>query len=297
MIRSMTGFGRSTFQVGQTVFEVEIRSVNHRHLDARVKLPRALADRDAEVKAAMQSRLGRGKVDCSVSVPTQAGALPGQVQVDAAVAEQYVEAARALAEAHALPGELDAATLMAMPGVVRVAEVEWDTDELGRGLSRAVGEALDALEAMRVAEGAALAREFEGRLEHVLELTGQFEARSGLVVEATKERLRKRAEQLRQETGQFDDARLHQEIVIAADRLDITEELVRLRSHVDQFRAILAEGDASKPVGRRLDFLLQEMGREANTVGSKANDAPLAHDVVELKAELERIREQVQNVE
>jgi len=164
----------------------------------------------------------------------------------------------------------------------------------GKEESRAI---FAALEAMRAAEGASLQAELEGRLDRVLELVGQFEARSGLVVEAAKERLKKRAEQLRQETGSFDDARLHQEIVIAADRLDITEELVRLRSHVDQFRAILAEGDAGKPVGRRLDFLLQEMGREANTVGSKANDAPLAHDVVELKAELERLREQVQNVE
>jgi len=297
MIRSMTGFGRATFEVGQTVFEVEMRSVNHRHLDARVKLPRALSDRDAEVKAAIQARLGRGKVDCSVSVSGQAAALQGRVQVDADVAGQYVDAAHALADAHRLTGALDVSTLLGMPGVVRVTEVEWAEDDLAAGLERAVAEALAALEAMRAAEGASLQAELEGRLDRVLELVGQFEARSGLVVEAAKERLKKRAEQLRQETGSFDDARLHQEIVIAADRLDITEELVRLRSHVDQFRAILAEGDAGKPVGRRLDFLLQEMGREANTVGSKANDAPLAHDVVELKAELERLREQVQNVE
>jgi len=298
MIRSMTGFGRATFQVGATVFDVEIRSVNHRHLDARAKLPRALAARDAAVKTAIQARLARGKVDCTVSMPgASGGGMPGRLQVDADVAAQYVGAARDLADTHGVSGELDVATLVGMPGVVRMTEVEWPEDELVAGLDDALERALGALEAMREAEGASLQAELEGRLDRVLELVGQFDARSGLVVEAAKERLKKRAEQLKQETGSFDDARLHQEIVIAADRLDITEELVRLRSHVDQFRAILAEADVGSPVGRRLDFLLQEMGREANTVGSKANDAPLAHDVVELKTELERIREQVQNVE
>ena len=124
-----------------------------------------------------------------------------------------------------------------------------------------------------------------------------FEARSGEVLSMARRRLQKRAEQIKRDVGLLDDARLHQEIVIAADRLDITEELVRLRSHVAQFRDIMGSADSGKSVGRRLDFLLQELGREANTVGSKANDAPLAQDVVELKTELERIREQVQNVE
>lgn len=297
MIRSMTGFGRGTFEVGATVFEVEIRSVNHRHLDARAKLPRALAERDTAVKTALQARLSRGKVDCTVSVRGASGSLPGQVKVDEGVAAQYVAAARELVRVHGLPGDLDIATLVGMPGVVRMSEVEWPESELSAGLDRALEDALVALDAMREAEGAALQAEFDARLARVLELVVSFEARSGLVVDAAKERLRKRAEQLRQEAGSFDDARLHQEIVIAADRLDITEELVRLRSHVDQFRSILGEADIARPVGRRLDFLLQEMGREANTVGSKANDAPLAHDVVELKAELERLREQVQNVE
>jgi uncharacterized protein (TIGR00255 family) len=149
---------------------------------------------------------------------------------------------------------------------------------------------------MRSAEGAALARELALRLERVAALATAIEEQAGSVQAAARERLRKRAEQLRQETGLVDEARLHQEIVIAADRLDITEEVVRLKSHVDQFRAILAEG-ATRPVGRRLDFLLQEMGREANTVGSKGTSATLAHHVVELKSELERLREQVQNLE
>jgi uncharacterized protein (TIGR00255 family) len=150
---------------------------------------------------------------------------------------------------------------------------------------------------MRAIEGEALLQDFESRLERVLELVSDFEERAGTVVEAAREKLRKRSQQLAEDTGLLDEARFHQELVIAADRMDITEELVRLRSHVDQFRDILSEAKAGAQVGRKLDFLLQELGRETNTVGSKAADAPLAHGVVELKSELERIREQVQNVE
>jgi uncharacterized protein (TIGR00255 family) len=150
---------------------------------------------------------------------------------------------------------------------------------------------------MRVSEGKALERELAARLENVLARLESLGERSGEVQSRVREKLRKRAVQLRNETGLLDEARLHQEIVIAADRLDFTEELVRLRSHVDQFRSIVADSGAGKPAGRRLDFLTQEMAREANTIGSKGSDAPISHDVVELKTEIERIREQVRNIE
>jgi uncharacterized protein (TIGR00255 family) len=143
----------------------------------------------------------------------------------------------------------------------------------------------------------ALERELRSRLDTIAALVEELESRSSLVQEAVRERLRKRTDQLQQETGLVDEARLHQEIVIAADRLDVTEELARLRSHVEQFRTVLVECEGGDPVGRRLEFLLQEMGREANTLGSKGSDAPIAHRVIDLKTELERIREQVQNVE
>jgi uncharacterized protein (TIGR00255 family) len=151
--------------------------------------------------------------------------------------------------------------------------------------------------AMRATEGAAMARDLGARLDRVAALAGEVEQRSGLVQEAVRERLRKRARQLQVETGLLDEARLHQEIAIAAERMDVTEEIVRLRSHVDQFRELLEAGGPGRPVGRQLEFLLQELSREANTIGSKGSDAPIAHWVVELKTELERVREQVQNVE
>lgn len=295
MIHSMSGFGSSTCEVAGLGLEVEARSVNHRHLDLRIRLPRVLADQEARLKQRVQVGLSRGKVDISVNVVM--GSSQSTLEIDETIAAQYIEAARRLGERHGLTRELEMSSLLSMPGVTRIVETEIDPQILIEPLERVIDEAVAGLIAMRASEGASLAAEFEGRLARVVELADRFSARSEEVVEVAKQRLLKRAEQIKREVGLVDDARLHQEIVIAADRLDITEELVRLRSHVDQFRETLASAGAEAPVGRRLDFLLQELGREANTVGSKASDAPLAQDVVELKTELERIREQVQNVE
>lgn len=295
MIYSMTGFGRASREASGVAFEVEARSVNHRHLDLRIRLPRMLADRENSLKQKVQGRLARGKVEIVVNL--SANAATAKLVIDESIAGQYVEAARTLSSRHALTGALDVASLLALPGVTRVIESEVDAELLWAAVEEAVEEAVRGLIAMRAAEGEALRLELEGRLATVLRLADAFDARSGEVVLAARQRLQKRAEQIRREVGLTDDARLHQEIVIAADRLDITEELVRLRSHVAQFEETLRAGGADNPVGRRLDFLLQELGREANTVGSKASDAALAQDVVGLKTELERIREQVQNIE
>ncbi|MGH0034312.1 MAG: YicC/YloC family endoribonuclease [Myxococcota bacterium] len=296
MIRSMTGYGRSAFNVGGVDFDVEVRTVNHRYLDSRVKLPRLLGERELDVKSRIQDRLDRGKVDLTVSTGGGAAAAP-RLRLDLGCAEQYIEAAQQLKQRDEVAGDLDVTSLLSLPGVTRFEEPELSADELSAALMAAVDEALEAVDAMRVREGEALARELAGRMARVRSLADTFESRSQAVQDSVRERLRKRAESLRQETGLLDEARLHQEIVIAADKLDVTEEVVRLRSHVDQFEQIVAGGEAGQPVGRRLDFLLQEMGREANTIGSKGSDAPIAHDVVDLKTELERIREQVQNVE
>jgi uncharacterized protein (TIGR00255 family) len=296
VIRSMTGFGRAAFELEGLAFNLEIRTVNHRHLDVRVKLPKFLADAEAELKGLVQRRLQRGKADASITLSGDAHAIT-RLEVDSEVAQQYVAAAEGLRQAGTVTGEIEISQLLALPGVTRFIEVGLPEDALKAAALTAMGSALDALDEMRLREGEALERDFQQRLARVLELVAAFEARSELVVEAVRERLRKRSEQLTRDTGLVDEARIHQEIVIAADRMDISEEIVRLKSHVDQFRAILGEADAGTSVGRRLDFLLQELGREANTVGSKAADAPLAHEVVELKTELERIREQVQNVE
>lgn len=295
MIFSMTGFGRATREVGGIAFEVEARSVNHRHLDLRLRLPRLIADRESALKQRVSGKLARGKVEIVVNLASSAST--SKLVIDEAIADQYVAAARSLTARHALGGALDVAALLALPGVTRVVENELEADVLAAAVEEALDAALAALVAMRAVEGEALRVELEGRLGTVRQLADAFEARSGEVVAAARQRLQKRAEQIRRDVGLSDDARLHQEIVIAADRLDITEELVRLRSHVAQFLDTLRGAGAENPVGRRLDFLLQELGREANTVGSKCADAALAQDVVALKTELERIREQVQNIE
>ena len=297
MIRSMTGFGRASFCVAGRTFDVEVRSVNHRFLDARARLPKPLVAHEAEVRARIQQRIARGKVDLAVA-PSQGSAAPPQrLEIDLEAATQYARAAAHLRETEGLAGSLDVGTALGLPGIARFVEPELPQEEMQRALVGAVDAALDTLDAMRVAEGAALEQDLSARLDRVSALADDLEQRQGVVREAARERLRKRAEQLAQETGLFDSARLHQEIVIAADRMDVTEEIVRLRSHVDQSRATVASGGPGSPVGRRLDFLLQEFGREVNTIGSKGSDAPIAHTVVELKTEIERIREQVQNVE
>jgi uncharacterized protein (TIGR00255 family) len=292
----MTGYGHAPFEVEGIAFEVEVRSVNHRHLDLRARLPRGLAGFESELRAQVSERLARGKVD--LTVRATAGAAPAEtIELDLAAAERYLRAARELRERHGVAGDLDVRGLLSLPGVARVVERELGEESVRQALREGVGRALDSLEAMRAAEGEALERELRERLQRIEGLVGEVEARSGAVQQAVRERLRKRAEQLREEVGLLDEARLHQEIVFAADRLDVTEETVRLRSHLAQFRSLMEAASRREPAGRRLEFLLQELAREANTIGSKGADAPIAHHVVDLKTEIERIREQVQNVE
>jgi uncharacterized protein (TIGR00255 family) len=289
----MTGFGRAEFEVAGAGYQVELRSVNQRHLDLQVRLPRSLARFEPELRRRLQGRFARGKLELAVS--GRAGAALETLRIDGEAAARYVEAARELAGRHGLGGALDVARLLGLPGVARFAEPELPEPLFAAALADAAERAADEALVMRRAEGEALERDLRARLARIDVLVGQVEERAGTVQTAARERLRKRAEQLAAETGLADPARLAQELVWAADRLDVTEELVRLRSHGEQFRAAL-EGGAGG-VGRRLEFLLQEMGREANTVGSKGADVPVAHLVVELKTELERMREQVLNVE
>jgi uncharacterized protein (TIGR00255 family) len=293
MTRSMTGFGRAAVELEAAGLEVEIRCVNHRHLDVRVRLPRAFAALEASVVGRVRECLARGRVEVGISFAGQRPPTP-EVHVDLELAGRYFESVEALAARHDLPSGLDAAGLLGLPGVATPIELRRDEDSVQAPLLRGVDGALEGVVAMREAEGQALARELFLRLDRVEKLAVRFEERSGEVLEAVREKWKRRAEEFETGALPLEPARLHQEIVLASDRLDITEELARLRSHVVQFREFLA---AESAVGRKLDFLLQEMAREANTVGSKASDAPMASDVVELKTELERMREQVQNIE
>jgi uncharacterized protein (TIGR00255 family) len=289
----MTGFGRASFEAAGTTFAVELRSVNQRNLDLSVRLPRAFGGLEAELRKLLGQRFARGKLELSVALA--AGSAPrSELEVDRPLVQRYLALARELSRESGVIDRVSVAELLGMPGVVRTVEAAAREEDVSAPLLAAVGAAADAALAMREAEGAALARELAARLASVSALVSELGGRAGEVQRAVRERMRARAEQLRAETGLLDEARLYHEVALVAEKLDVAEELTRLASHVEQFQAALA---SAEPVGRRLDFLTQELSREANTLGAKAGDAPLAHRVVDLKTEIDRIREQVQNVE
>jgi uncharacterized protein (TIGR00255 family) len=289
----MTGFGRASFEAAGATFAVEVRSVNQRNLDLTLRLPRTFGGLEPELRRAVAQRFARGKVELSVALAP--GSAPrAEIEVDRELVQKYLALSRELARESGVIDRIGVAELLAMPGVVRTVEVAAREQEAAAPLLEAVARAADAALAMRSAEGAALARELGARLANVSALVAELGARAGEVQRAVRERMRLRAEQLRAETGLLDEGRLYHEVALAAERLDVSEELARLASHVEQFVAALA---AEEPVGRRLDFLAQELAREANTLAAKAGDAPLAQRVVDLKTEIDRIREQAQNVE
>jgi uncharacterized protein (TIGR00255 family) len=289
----MTGFGRASFEAAGATYAVELRSVNQRNLDLSLRLPRALAGLEPELRKRLAQRFARGKVELSVA--SAAGSAPrAEIEVDRALVQRYLALSRELSREPGVVDRIGVAELLAMPGVVRSVEAAVREDEASAALLAATERAADAALAMRAAEGAALARELEARLAVLEALVAELGPRASEVQRAVRERLRARAEQLRAETGLLDEARLYHEVALAAERLDVTEELARLASHAEQVRAALA---SDEPVGRRLEFLAQELAREANTLGAKAGDAPLAQRVVDLKTEIDRIREQVLNVE
>ena len=293
MLRSMTGFGSAALESPDLTAAVQARSVNHRFLDLSVYLPRRLAWLEPRLKAVAQERVQRGKLELSVRAVTREGGAPAVV-VQEELAGALVAALRGLQERHGLAGELRAGDVARFAGVLEVQEpAPLEDPQLEARLMELARRALDDLDAMRRREGQALAEELGRLLDVATEAAGRLAGLSDESREARRAALLERARGLAAEVG-LDDARVYQEAVRQAERSDVAEELQRLGSHVAQARALLA---AAEPVGKKLDFLAQEMMREANTVGSKAAAAPMLREVVELKAVIERLREQVQNVE
>ena len=291
MIRSMTGYGRGQATVNGVSLTVEIKAVNHRYGDIGIKAPRLLAPYETEVKKQVSAVLKRGKIDLYVT-PEHSGELMSRPVVDEPLARAYLDAFLHLQRLTELPGALSIEFLAAQKDVLVLEDVAPATEDLRSCLETAVDDALRAMLAMRVAEGAATAADIAGRLEQLSELLDNIALRAPQVPEEWQHKLRERLDRL-QDNG-ADPQRVAQEIAIFADRCDISEELSRFHSHLEQFTALL---NAEEPVGRQMDFLLQELNREANTMSSKSNDAALTRLVVALKAELEKIREQVQNIE
>ena len=289
----MTGFGRAAFEAAGVTFAVELRSVNQRNLDLSVRLPRSFGGLEAELRKLLAQRFSRGKVELGVALAA-GNAARAEIEVDRALVQRYLVLSRELSRESGVVDRMGVAELLAMPGVIRTVEAAAVEQDAAAPLLAAAGRAADAALAMREAEGDALARELRARLANASAIIAEIAGRAGEVQRAVRERMRVRAEQVRAETGLLDEARLYHEVALAAEKLDVSEELARLASHVEQFLSAFA---SDEPVGRRLDFLTQELAREANTLGAKAGDAPLAHRVVDLKTEIDRIREQVQNIE
>jgi uncharacterized protein (TIGR00255 family) len=291
MIRSMTGFGAGRAACGAEELDVEVRSVNHKFCEVKVRAPRELAAFEPEVARTVKERLSRGGIEVSVRRP---GSAPGLApRVDLELAESYARAFRELQARLGLPGQLSLADVLGADGVVRLEERSVELDSARDALRGALSAALDAVVEMRAREGEALARDVGARLDLLEASVSRIEALAPQAIQHHRARLAERVQELARGVA-VDPARLEMEVVLLADRTDVAEEITRLRSHVAQARRLLEQGD---PAGRKLDFLVQEMHREVNTIGSKSQSAEIAVVVVAMKAEIERMREQVQNVE
>ena len=291
VLQSMTGCGKKQLRIDGWEISAEIRSVNHRFLDIACRLPRNLAFLEPVVRECLSACLRRGHVEVYLSVKPEASS-QGQLTLDESLAADYQAAALRIAELTGTREALQPADLITLPGVITLAEPEMDEEALPPLVSRVLSSALEELIAMREREGRALQQDLSAHLEAVAALREQILAQAPQVVSHYQTRLQERLQQLG--ISEMDPARLAQEVALMADRCAIDEELARLESHILQMRHFFT---TSGEIGKKLDFLIQEMNREANTIGSKANDGTIAHLVVELKSEIEKLREQIQNVE
>ncbi len=287
----MTGYGKAEASDDQGKITVEMRTVNHRYGEISVKLPRALICLENEVRKVVSGRLKRGKIDVFIQLESVATSRPPVVNTS--LARDYFAAFTALNNELGILEPIPLHLIISQKDVLAVAENDLEAEGMREGLLAVVESAVEALETMRLREGRELHEDLRMRRETLSRIIEEISRRAAHVPVEYAEKLAQRLAQLEMK-NMPDEARIAQEVVLMADRCDITEELVRFASHLVQFDAALA---SSEPVGRKLDFLMQELGREVNTIGSKANDSDIATCVVELKAELEKIREQIQNIE
>ena len=292
MVKSMTGYGRAVETVNGREFTVELRSVNNRYLDCTVKLPRSLSFAEETVKQAVKNTISRGKVDVFISARSE-GAADVKVSLNAAMVEGYLAAMKQMVAQYSVQDDISVSLISRMPEVFTVEKPEVDEEQLLADLMSVVNKALSSYDAMRAAEGKALENDLRSRGNTILELVAKVEEGNGQTVIDYRTRLYNKLKEVLSNTT-IDESRILTEAAIFADKVCVDEETVRLRSHLEQMNAMLTGGGA---IGRKLDFLLQEMNRESNTIGSKCTDVRLARIVVDIKAELEKIREQTQNIE
>ena len=292
VVKSMTGYGRAVETVNGREFTVELRSVNNRYLDCNVKLPRMLSFAEDAVKQAVKNTISRGKVDVFITVHAE-GAADVKVTLNTAMVEGYLAAMKQMVDNYGVQNDISVSAISRMPEVFTVEKPEVDEEQLLADLMGVVEKALESYDAMRTVEGRALENDLRSRGNAILELVAQVETGNGQTVIDYRTRLYNKLKEVLANTA-IEESRILTEAAIFADKVCVDEETVRLRSHLEQMNTMLTAGGA---VGRKLDFLLQEMNRESNTIGSKCTDVKLARIVVDIKAELEKIREQTQNIE
>jgi uncharacterized protein (TIGR00255 family) len=292
-MKSMTGYGRGEASRDGIKITTEITSVNRKQSEITVYLPREIEPLEAQARAELNKRIARGRVTVKVGLHA-AEALPGQVEVNIAVAKAYVDGLRKLARELKIDDKISLEALVRLPGVLGAGDDVSEAEKLWPTLEQALGAALDGLVKMRLKEGAHLAKDLQGRIKVMRKGVATIKAAAPEMVKRYREQLQQRIANAGLPLPPEEDERLLKEVVYFADRSDISEELARLQSHFKQFDDC---AKTEEPIGRTLDFLAQEMNREINTIGSKAQDSEIAREVVQFKAELEKFREQVQNVE
>lgn len=292
MIKSMTGFGSAKGTVEGLNITVELKSVNNRYLDVSVRMPRSFMFAEEAVKSAVQRHISRGKVDVFVSVDSSdAGDIT--VKVNEALLKGYIDAVRSISEEYSLPADMTAFGVSRFPDVLSVEKKDLDADAISAGIVDITEHALDDFDAMRLREGEKLRDDVLGRLETISGYVADVETESPETVKEYRARLEAKMAEVLGSAG-IDENRILAEAAIFADHIAVDEETVRLRSHMSQLRKMI---NSSSPTGRKIDFLIQEFNREANTIGSKCQNSDIAHTVVDLKSEIEKIREQIQNIE
>ncbi len=293
MIKSMTGFGRGEAQDLNRQFIVEIKSVNHRYNDIVVRMPKRLTYLEEKLKELIKDEIKRGRVEIYVTLEN-IGQTDTIVSLNNSILEQYYNALKKIKDNFDVEDDISVSLLSKFPDVLEIESKEENEDEIWGCLKDATIKALDMLMKMRFAEGKKLNENILEKCYYVIDVVDKIEARAPSVVNEYRLRLKERLESLSDDMIQVDENRLNMEIAIFADKCSIDEEIVRLRSHISQLKKSCTE---KNPIGRKLDFLIQEMNREINTIGSKASDLEIINYVVEIKSELEKIREQVQNIE
>lgn len=293
MIKSMTGFGRGEFSDDLYSFKVEIKAVNHRYNDISIKMPKHISYLEEKIKGVIKKQIHRGKVDVYINLEyVEESSI--NVKVDINLAKSYKDALEQLCKELNLEDNIRINNILSMQDIIKTERKELDEDEIWTCLEGALELAVKDIMIMKVAEGQELQKDMVFHLDNIGEFLNEIEERSPTVVIEYKEKLRERLSNLLDNDIVVDEDKINAEIVYFADKCNINEEVIRLKSHLKQFESILKENN---PVGRKLDFLIQEMNREINTIGAKASDVLICQDVVEVKSEIEQIREQIQNVE